>query len=311
MKYFKEVWNVLDVVILLICYICIGFNIYRIIEVNNVLDSLLNNTNQFPEFDSLSYWQSQFNNAIAITAFLSWIKFFKYISFNKTMTQLSSTLGRCAKDIAGFAVMFYIVFFAYAQLGFLLFGAIVSDYSTFTNTFFTLFRIILGDFDFTSLESASRYLGPIYFLTYVFFVFFVLLNMFLAIINDTYSDVKSDIADQKSDFELGQYFKRGYDKILTKMHIKKDKIADIQKALEVADADGNSNLNFDEWRAELRKRGYADAEIEAYFSKYDKDGNRNLTEEEQKNMRDDLKNQFNKIDSDMEKIHREATMDPE
>ena len=115
-----------------------------------------------------------------------------------------------------------------------------------------MFRIILGDFDFATLESQSRVLGPIYFLSYVFFVFFVLLNMFLAIINDTYSDVKSDISTQKSDIELGEYFKRGYDKILTKMNIKKDKIVDIQKALAMADANKDNNLNFDEWRAELR-----------------------------------------------------------
>lgn len=57
---------------------------------------------------------------------------FKYISFNKTMTQLSSTLGRCAKDIVGFAIMFFIVFFAYAQLGYLLFGTEVESFSTFT-----------------------------------------------------------------------------------------------------------------------------------------------------------------------------------
>lgn len=38
------------------------------------------------------------------------------------MTQLSSTLARCAKDILGFAVMFFLVFFAYAQLGYLLSG---------------------------------------------------------------------------------------------------------------------------------------------------------------------------------------------
>ena len=50
------------------------------------------------------------------------------------MTQLSSTLGRCAKDVLGFAIMFYIVFFAYAQLGYLLFGSQVPDYSTFTTT---------------------------------------------------------------------------------------------------------------------------------------------------------------------------------
>ena len=73
---------------------------------------------------------------------------------------------------------------------------------------FTLFRIILGDFDFHALEAANRVLGPIFFITYVFFVFFVLLNMFLAIINDTYAEVKSHIATQKSEFEIGDFIKK-------------------------------------------------------------------------------------------------------
>ena len=70
-----------------------------------------------------------------------------------------------------------------------------------------MFRIILGDFNFLELEAANRVLGPLYFMLYVFFVFFVLLNMFLAIINDTYSEVKADIAGQKNEFEMADYFK--------------------------------------------------------------------------------------------------------
>ena len=81
-------------------------------------------------------------------------------------------------------------------------------YIFFSFLSFTLFRIILGDFDFHALEAANRVLGPIFFITYVFFVFFVLLNMFLAIINDTYAEVKSNIASQKSEFEIGDYFKK-------------------------------------------------------------------------------------------------------
>lgn len=73
---------------------------------------------------------------------------------------------------------------------------------------FTLFRIILGDFDFHQLEAANRILGPLYFMLFVFFVFFVLINMFLAIINDTYSEVKGDMANQKNEFEMTDYFKR-------------------------------------------------------------------------------------------------------
>lgn len=40
---------------------------------------------------------------------------------------------------------------------------------------FTQFRIILGDFDYNAIDNANRILGPVYFVTYVFFVFFVLL----------------------------------------------------------------------------------------------------------------------------------------
>jgi len=42
----------------------------------------------------------------------------------------------------------------------------------------------------------------------VFFVFFILLNMFLAIINDTYSEVKADISTQKNEFEMSDYLKQ-------------------------------------------------------------------------------------------------------
>lgn len=71
--------------------------------------------------------------------------------------------------------MFFIVFFAFAQLGYLLFGTQVKDYSTFGRAVFTLLRLILGDFNFEAIEAANRVLGPIFFLSYIFFVFFVLM----------------------------------------------------------------------------------------------------------------------------------------
>ena len=46
--------------------------------------------------------------------------------------------------------------------------------------------------------------------------------MFLAIINDTYAEVKSDLAQQEDEFALGDYFKKGYDKMMNKL-IRKDR----------------------------------------------------------------------------------------
>uniref|UniRef100_A0A8C4W4M3 Polycystin 2 like 2, transient receptor potential cation channel n=1 Tax=Gopherus evgoodei TaxID=1825980 RepID=A0A8C4W4M3_9SAUR len=191
-EYFKSAWNWLDMLLVSLSIFAIAFNMYRTVEVSLLMESLLSNAYVYPDFYFLAYWQTRYNNMIAINVFFAWIKIFKFISFNKTMTQLSSTLSRCAKDIIGFAIMFFIIFFAYAQLGYLVFGSQVDEFSTFQNCIFTQFRIVLGDFNFASIEQANRILGPIYFITFVFFVFFVLLNMFLAIINDTYSEVKAD-----------------------------------------------------------------------------------------------------------------------
>ncbi len=49
------------------------------------------------------------------------------------------------------------------------------DFCFFLCHSYTLFRIVLGDFNFHELEEAERALGPIFFMTYVFVVFFVLL----------------------------------------------------------------------------------------------------------------------------------------
>ncbi|XP_076459207.1 polycystin-2-like isoform X2 [Babylonia areolata] len=288
LSYFKSFWNVLDVLVIIISIVCIAFNIFRTLEVGDKLDSLLKDPTTFSDFESLSYWETRFSNAIAIATFMAWIKIFKYISFNKTMTQLSSTLGRCAKDLAGFFIMFIIIFLAFTQLGYLLFGSQVKDFSTFQNAFFTLFRIILGDFNFHQLEEANRVLGPIFFILFVFFVFFVLINMFLAIINDTYSEVKSDMANMKNEFEISDYFKKGYQRMLDKLNLKRDKIVDIQSALQTADINQDKQLDFDEWRQDLKKRGFADGEIEAMFARYDVDGDRILDEEEQRRMQADL-----------------------
>ncbi|KAM3606549.1 uncharacterized protein V6R79_018486 [Siganus canaliculatus] len=283
-SYFKSIWNILDIVVIMLAIVAIVFNIFRTVKVDNLLGKLLEQPEIYADFEFLAFWQTQYNNMNAVNLFFAWIKIFKYISFNKTMTQLSSTLGRCAKDILGFAIMFFIVFFAYAQLGYLLFGTEVESFSTFAKCIFTQFRIILGDFDYNAIDRANRVLGPIYFVTYVFFVFFVLLNMFLAIINDTYSEVKEELSSQKDELQLTDIIKQSYTKTFMKLKLKKEKISDVQKALR----SGSGEIEFKDFRETLKEMGHADHEISAAFSRFDRDGNHILDEDEQKRMKIEL-----------------------
>ncbi|KAM6972276.1 polycystin-2 isoform 2-T2 [Aplochiton taeniatus] len=284
LRYFKNPWNCLDVLIVGLSVVAIIMNITRTSMVSRHLKEQLENHNAHPSLIPLAQLQVQFNYVAAVIVFFSWVKLFKFINFNQTMSQLSTTMSRCAKDLVGFAIMFFIIFLAYAQLAYLVFGTQVDDFSTFQASIFTQFRIILGDFAFSQIEKSNPVLGPIYFTTFVFFIFFILMNMFLAIINDTYSEVKADLSQQRSEMEMTDLIKKGCNKALMKLRLKKTAVDDISASLRQA----GGKLNFDELRQDLKGKGHTDAEIEAIFAKYDHDGDQELTEHEHQQMRDDL-----------------------
>uniref|UniRef100_A0A674IRU6 Polycystin-2 n=1 Tax=Terrapene triunguis TaxID=2587831 RepID=A0A674IRU6_9SAUR len=279
LHYFRSLWNCLDILIIVLSVAAIGINMYRRSTVDMLLKKQLEDQNAFPNFEPLAYWQIQFNNIAAVTVFFVWIKLFKFVSFNRTMNQLSTTMSRCAKDVIGFAIMFFIIFLAYAQLAYLVFGTQVDDFSTFQECVFTQFRIILGDFNFTEIEEANRILGPIYFTTFVFFMFFILLILLLMLSNT---------------------ITKGYNKAMIKLKLKKTTVDDISENLR----QGGGKLNFDELRQDLKGKGHTDAEIEAIFTKYDQDGDQELTEHEHQQMRDDLEKEREDLDLDRSSLPR-------
>nr|XP_034373536.1 polycystic kidney disease 2-like 2 protein isoform X1 [Arvicanthis niloticus] len=268
--YFRSVWNWLELLLLVLCFLAVSFYAHCNVQSFFLLGQLLKDTESYPDFYFLAYWHIYYNNIIAITIFFAWIKIFKFISFNETMSQLSSTLSRCMKDIVGFAIMFFIIFSAYAQLAFLVFGSQVDDFSTFQNSIFAQFRIVLGDFNFAGIQQANWILGPIYFITFIFFVFFVLLNMFLAIINDTYSEVKADYSiGRRPDFELGKLIKKSCFNVLEKLRLKKAQDTEDKKTRTTGDLTQRARKEgFDEseiqeaeqmkrWKERLEKKYYS------------------------------------------------------
>lgn len=117
---------------------------------------------------------------------------------------------------------------------------------------FTLFRIILGDFDFKTLRANSPILGPIYFISFVFLGFFILLNMFMAIINQAYTEVKEEMAEQQSEFMLSDYLKLNYSRVVEKLNLRRDRILDIQEVLKSDEISTKDELDFNLWRKELK-----------------------------------------------------------
>jgi len=84
-------------------------------------------------------------------------------------------------------VIFLLIIFCYSLAFHLAFGPDIQDHSTLGLSFATLIRTLFGDFDYQSLADSDFILGPFMFLFFFFFVGLIVLNLFVAVIFDSYS----------------------------------------------------------------------------------------------------------------------------
>ncbi|KAF7270756.1 hypothetical protein GWI33_016297 [Rhynchophorus ferrugineus] len=259
-SYFAKFWNYIDISVIVLTFLLITGTEYLRFIGKSYLDEIKNNPNSYGNLEYLEIVYSTVNVIGALLLFFVYMRTFKYLNFNKRMAQLNDTIKNCSKDILGFSVMFFVAYFAYAELGYLVFGSEVKSYSSFGLSMFTLLRTILGDFDYEEIHVANWFVAPIYFLSFIILVFFVLLNMFLAIINDTYADVKTDIAIAPKEIELTDYLRRGFKNILRRIGC---------KVRSEAEEKGPFNINIRKIRDALIKCNFEDREIEMFFTRYD------------------------------------------
>ncbi|KAH8371344.1 hypothetical protein KR093_007013, partial [Drosophila rubida] len=133
------------------------------------------------------------NDILAFLMFISWLLLLKFMSFNPVLVTLGQSMRMAANDLGAFTIMFLITFTAYGNLGVLLFGGVSEYFKDFPTAFLTMVRIIVTDFNYFELEYVSPILGAIFFLSYVMIIYFVLLNMFLAIIVLSYRTAASSV----------------------------------------------------------------------------------------------------------------------
>ncbi|XP_045658830.1 polycystic kidney disease 2-like 1 protein isoform X1 [Ursus americanus] len=208
LHYLSSIWNILDLVVILLSIVAVGFHIFRTLEVNRLMGKLLQQPNMYADFEFLAFWQTQYNNMNAVNLFFAWIK-----------------------------------------------------------------------------------------------------NMFLAIINDTYSEVKEELAGQKDELQISDLLKQGYNKILLRLRLRKERVSDVQKVLQ----GGEQEIQFEDFTNTLRELGHAEHEITeltAAFTRFDQDGNHILDQKEQEQMQQDLEEKRVALNAEIEDLGRSIVSSP-
>ncbi|XP_031337831.1 polycystin-2-like [Photinus pyralis] len=251
-------WSYMNILIVVMGYVIFGLKIATYMQFNTVKPSLLS-TENYVNLEGPAAMQLYQDNAVAFFAFLVYIKVFKFMVISKTLGQLNTTVRKCIWDVITFVILLLIVFIIFALFGYMIFNSEVAEFSSYGVAMFTLFRAILGDFDYSVIEAANAYVAPIYFVLFMLVVFFLALNMFLAIINEAYYHVKLDIAACPKHKRMPWYLKEAFRELFSMAPSEED------------DGESPYQAAISEIRDTLNRLGFDDVETELFFSRYNID----------------------------------------
>ena len=146
---------------------------------------------------SMSLWRYG-KTMLAIGVLLNFFKAFKYVEASKHLSAFSKTISAAIPPCLIMFVIMGIITMGYATAYHMTYGAL-PEYMDLSESVFTLVGFYLGDFSMEELIDQSPYLGPIFFVSYAVITMFVLMTMFLKLIDVAYGDVMDSIEDSSED----------------------------------------------------------------------------------------------------------------
>jgi len=135
----------------------------------------------------------EFRIIVAMYQFLIAFRFFKAFDVQPCLSLVTRTISSALVSIIHFGVVFFTIFFIFVVSAMVLFGQEVLHFTYIGRASHTTFRILLGDFDWEDLHTVGRAQSVVWFWALVWLLNLILLNLFLGIILDTYSDVKNEV----------------------------------------------------------------------------------------------------------------------
>ena len=215
--YFKGFWNWVETILVFCEFSTIILFLARLYEVDQNLLQLRENPNDYVGFQYAASADTALSYVLGVLVFFYTLRFVRLLRFNKNFLVIGKTLARISTPILNFCVPFFFGFLAFCLFAFSVFGSELLDYSTFTMTMVTQFSMTLGDFDFEALVMVNPLLGPLYFFGFIGLNVFILMNMFLAIINDSYSEIQEEEKDVENEYEVLDYV---VEKLQTALNVK-------------------------------------------------------------------------------------------
>ena len=210
-SYFRSFWNWTNLLQFVFATTTIVFFFFKEKYVSSFVKQVQENPFETASADYVLFWSDMEMIVLSVVVFIVTVKFLRIIRFNRHVCQMVSSLKLSAPHMTSYSVLFFVNILSFTLFGVLVFGNDMESYHSFIEALVTLIQKFLGgDLYFYELQSSNRILGPIFVFGYMLSMGFILINMFVAILNESYESVKELSGGKFADAELGTFIKQYY-----------------------------------------------------------------------------------------------------
>ncbi|GBG28878.1 Polycystic kidney disease 2-like 2 protein [Hondaea fermentalgiana] len=223
LTYFRSLWNYVDMVnIWLLVWNVISwatffttwtlqydpkerYNVY--LDLDAEANFLATNETGMNEMLSFMVLSNQMSDQMGIYTALNGaalvlmvFRVLKVLDFQQRMGLVTRTISNAAVDLAHFAVLFFVVFSLYGSLAYIIFGSAIVGFSTLPRSLNSCFSILLGDISVIDELLVHPNVGAavIFYYSFIFLAYFILMNILLAILVEAFVEVKRSAEFSKS-----------------------------------------------------------------------------------------------------------------
>lgn len=205
-KYFRGFWNWVELLQILTAFSSVVIYFLKAKYTSSFVKKVRNNPFETSSADYIVLWSMVEIYVLSFLIFIVTMKFLRLIRFNRHVCQMMGTLARAARPLVSYSVVFVSAVLAYTQLAFLLLSSTMRPYSSFFNSLRAVLQMLLGGkMFFYEIKSVNSLLGPLFVFLYMFTMMFILLNMFLAILNESYWEVVDSPENDFNNADLGRF----------------------------------------------------------------------------------------------------------
>jgi hypothetical protein len=195
-QHFYSLWNWIDFLRIFFFVLCITCYAQMLNDpVAKRLTLPLPADQIFVDFSNLSTLTQVYVRRCAVTILLCLMSVLKYMRHSQTYGTLAITLSYAGPEILRFLLMFSLVNMTFTVMGLLMFGNQLEEFSTISASLQTLVMMMTGEVGYERLQAVNETSALTFYSFYLILVFFILVNMFLAIVFDAYATLQEARAE--------------------------------------------------------------------------------------------------------------------